>query len=176
MKAIAFTGWARSGKDTAADHLVEKHCFEKIVMSELLLDEMKKAGMPDTKMNRSRMGKLLRERFGKDVVAKKALEKASKEGLEKAVFVGPRSVSEIAFFKKKIPGFKLVAIDAGQGKRFERRSKQDAQTKTDFLKRDSHDSTEFELGQVIAMADHTIENNSTINDFKRTIDGLMQKI
>jgi dephospho-CoA kinase len=176
MKAIAFTGWARSGKDTAADYLAEKYGFEKVVMSELLLGEMKRAGMPDTKMNRSRMGKLLRERFGKDVVAKMAIEKAKKQGLEKAVFVGPRSVSEIELFRKNLPSFKLVAIEAGQQKRFERRSNQDAQTKEEFLKRDTHDSEEFELGQVIGMADLTIGNNSTINDFKKAIDGLMQKI
>ncbi|MCK4884105.1 MAG: hypothetical protein KAS30_04500, partial [Candidatus Diapherotrites archaeon] len=86
------------------------------------------------------------------------------------------SVSEIEFFNKNIPGFKLVAIKAVEGKRFSRRSKKDGQTKEIFFKRDEHDSTKFELGKVIAMADHTIENNSTIDEFQKAIDGLMQNI
>ncbi len=176
MKAISFTGLARSGKDTAADYIVEKHGFEKLVMSDELALELEKEGREDTKMNRSHKGKELREKFGQDVVAKRVYEKALEKGFEKVVFVGPRSVSEIEFFRKNIPGFKLVAVSAGQGKRFGRRSEMDGQTEEKFFKRDEHDSTKFELGQVISMADSTIENNSTINDFEKSIDELMQKI
>jgi dephospho-CoA kinase len=82
----------------------------------------------------------------------------------------------VEFFRKKIPGFRLVAIASGSGKRFGRRSKMDGGTREKFFERDRHDSQEFELGRVIAMADYKIENNSTIDDFRRAIDGLMQKI
>jgi len=127
-------------------------------------------------MNRSRMGKELREKLGQDIVARKVFEIALEKGLEKVVFVGPRSVSEIDFFREKIPGFKLVAVRAGQEKRFVRRSSKDGQTREKFLERDRHDKESFELGKVIEMADFTIENNSTIDDFHRSIDELMQKI
>ena len=176
MKAISFTGLARSGKDTAADHLVEKHAFQKLVMSEELAEELLKEGKEDTKINRAHKGKDLRKKFGQDIVAKRVFEKALQRSLEKVIFVGPRSVAEIEFFKKNIPGFKLIAIKAEKEERFERRSHKDGQTEEKFFERDRHDSTEFELEKVISMADTTIENNSTIDDFYKTIDALMQKV
>ena len=103
-------------------------------------------------------------------------EKAKKNGWKKVIFVGPRSVSEIEFFRKNITDFKLVAIKAGERKRFGRRSTKDEQTKERFFARDEHDSTKFELGKVIAMTTDTIENNSTIDEFQRAIDDLMQNI
>lgn len=173
MQAIAFTGLARSGKDAAADYLAEKCGFGKLVMSDELVPELAKQGRPDTKMNRSRMGKELREKFGDDVVAQRVFEKALKKGWEKVVFVGPRSVSEIGFFRRNIPGFKLVAVKASPEKRFERKSGADGQTREKFFERDEHDSTAFELEKVIEMADCTIENNSTMEEFRRQIGKLV---
>jgi len=174
MKAIAFTGLARSGKDAAADYLAERYGFEKLVMSDELALELAKQGKKDTKMNRSRMGKELRQRFGDDIVAQRVLEKALKNKREKAVFVGPRSVSEIGFFRRKIPGFRLVAIKASPEKRFERKSAADGQTREKFFERDWHDSTAFELGKVIEMADCIIENNGTVKELQKKIDVLMR--
>jgi len=122
------------------------------------------------------MGKELRKKFGGDIVARRVFEKAKKAGLERVVFVGPRSVAEIEFFRKMIPGFTLVAIKAAQAKRFGRRSAEQGETVERFRERDIHDSTEFEVDKVIELADCTIANNSTIDDFKKAIDGLMQKI
>ncbi len=176
MKAISFTGLARCGKDTAADYVVKKYGFHKLVMSDEFAKELAKQGKEDTKMNRALMGTELRKKLGDDIVAKMVFEKSKKNRWKKVVFVGPRSVSEIEFFIKNAPGFKLVAIKAGEGKRFDRKSLKDGQTKKTFFERDEHDSTEFELGKVIAMANHTIENNSTIDELQKAIDGLMQNI
>ena len=73
MKAISFTGLARSGKDTAADYIVEKYGFHKLVMSDKLAEELQKQGKEDTKMNRSLKAKELRERFGDDVLARRVV-------------------------------------------------------------------------------------------------------
>jgi len=145
-------------------------------MSDELAEELAKQGREDTKMNLALMGKELREKFDDDIVAKMVFEKARKNGWKKVIFVGPRSFSEIEFFRKNITDFKLVAIKAGERKRFGRRSGKDGQTKETFFERDEHDSTKFELGKVIAMAGYTIENNSTIDEFQKTINELMQNI
>jgi len=174
MFALAFTGFARSGKDTAADCLVEKYGFKKIVMSDVPAELLKKEGLPDTKMNRSRMGKRLRGQFGDDIVARRVFEKAVAGGWEKVVFVGPRSVSEIEFFRKSIPGFLLVAVGADEAKRFLRRSDADGQTKEKFLERDAHDSTAFELQKVIKMADCAVSNNGTLEALQKALGKLMR--
>ncbi len=176
MKAIAFTGLARSGKDTAADYLAQKYGFEKLVLSEQSVPELKKEGKPLTKMNRSLMAEKLREKHGKEILAKRGLEKAKEKGLEKAVFTGVHQIAEVEFFKKNIERFALVAVKAEEEKRFGRRTKLDAKTREKFFERDKHDTTKFELGRVIDLADYTIENNSTIDEFQKAIDELMQKI
>ena len=70
----------------------------------------------------------------------------------------------------------LIAVKSDEEKRFERRSLAQGETRERFRERDEHDSTEFEVDRVIKLADCTMDNNSTIDDFKKAIDGLMQKI
>lgn len=176
MQAIAFTGLARSGKDTAADYLVKKYGFKKLVLSEQTITELENEGKPLTKINRSLMAESLRKRFGEKILAKRALEKAKERNLQKAVFTGVHQTAEVEFFKKNIEDFNLVAVKANPKKRFGRRTELDAQSEESFFERDRHDTKKFELGKVIDRADHTIENNSTINDLHRSIDELMQKI
>ena len=176
MKAIAFIGLPRSGKDTAADYLVKKYGFGKVVLSDENGFELRKQGLKDDKMGRSRMGKELREKFGLDVIARRSLERAKKSGFERVVFVGPRNIEEVDFFKKGIPGFKLVKIESEKSKRFERKSKIDGQTREKFFEREAWEKEKFGLGKVLGAADYTIENNLTIDEFQKAIDELMQKI
>ncbi len=176
MQAIAFTGLPRSGKDTAADYLVKKHGFSKVVMSDENGFELKKHGLKDNKMGRSRMGKELREKFGLDVIARRSFERAKKSGFERVVFVGVRGVEEVNFFKKEIPEFKLIKIESVKGKRFERKSKIDGQSKEQFFEREVWEEEKFGLGKVLNEANYTIENNSTIAEFQKAIDELMQNI
>jgi dephospho-CoA kinase len=176
MQAIALTGPPRSGKDTAADYLVEKHGFSKVVMSDENGFELRKQGLEDDKMGRSRMGKELRERFGVDVIAKRSFERAEKSGFERVVFVGPRNIEEVDFFKKSVPGFKLVKVEAEKGKRFGRKSLEEGQSREKFFEREKWEQEKFGLGRVLDAADYTIENNSTIAELEKAIDELMQKL
>ena len=176
MIAIAFTGLARSGKDTAADYLVEKHGFKKLVLSEVLAEELKAGGKEDTKMNRSLLGEELRKQHGNDVLAKKVFEKAKESKWKRVVFSGIYSVAEVDFLRKHCETFLLVAVKADSKKRFGRRTGLDAQSENGFFARDKHNTAKFDLGEVIAAADHTIENNSTINALHKAIDELFQKI
>jgi dephospho-CoA kinase len=122
------------------------------------------------------MGKRLRDRLGDDIVAKLAFERAKRNCFKKVVFVGARSPGEIEFFRKNIEKFSLVAIESDKAKRFERRAATDGQRMKSFLERDKWELQKFGLGKVIDAADHTIENNSTIDEFQKAIDELMQKI
>lgn len=176
MQAIAFTGLARSGKDTAADYLVKKYGFHKLVLSDVLAEELRKKGRPVTKMNRSLIAEELREKSGKDVLAKEVVARAEEKKWKKAVFTGVHQIAEVEFFRKNIGEFHLFAIRAENEKRFGRKTKLDAQSREKFFERDRHDTTEFELSKVIATADYTIGNNSTINELYKAIDELMQKI
>jgi len=176
MQAIAFTGLSRSGKDTAADYLVKKYGFKKLVLSEIMAKELQKQGKQDTKMNRSLQVEEMRKRLGSSVLAEKVVAEAKEKGWEKAVFTGVHQISEVEYFRENIEDFKLVAVKASNDKRFGRRTSLDARGREEFFERDRHDVEKFELGKVIEIADYTIENNSTINELQKSIDELMQKI
>ncbi len=176
MLAIAFTGLARSGKDTAADFLVKEHGFRKLALSEVLAEELRKRGKQDRKMGRSLLAEELRKKHGDDVLARRVLRKALKNNWQRVVFTGIHAIAEVRFFRKNCGRLFLVAVKAGAEKRFARRSKLDAQSRGMFFARDRHDLREFELRKVIAAADYTIENNSTINDLHLAINEWFQKI
>ncbi len=176
MQAIALIGLPRCGKDTAADYLVKKYGFSKVVMSDENGFELRKQGLEDDKMARSRMGKELREKFGSDVIAKRCLERAEKSGFERVVFVGARNIEEVDFFKNGISGFKVVKIESEKGKRFDRKSKMEGQSREKFFERETWEREKFGLGKVLNAADYTIENNSTIAELEKAIDELMQKL
>lgn len=176
MQAIAFTGLARSGKDTAADYLVERYGFHKLVLSEAVLEELKRQGKPPTKMNRSLFIEQLRKKGGKDILARKVVAEARQKKWEKAVFTGVHQLTEAEYFKKNLEEFHLVAVKAASEKRFGRRTGLDAQAREKFFERDRHDMEKFELGKVIGMAGFTIENNGTIKELQKKIDFLMEEI
>jgi len=189
MQAIALVGLPRCGKDTAADYLVKKYGFSKVVMSDENGFELRKQGLKDDKRGRCRMGKELREKFGMDVVASRSFERAKKEGFEKVVFVGARNIEEVDLFKKGISGFKVVKIESGKGERLGRISSfsvkdkkgnvatvKEAETDEKYFEREAWEREKYGLGKVLDAADYTIENNSTIAEFEKAIDELMQKL
>ena len=176
MFAVAITGLARSGKDSVADRLVEKHGFHKLVLSDVLATELRRQGRPDTKMNRSLLGVEMREKEGNDVLAKRVVQKAKAQAWKRVVFSGLQSLDEVKYLKKNSKKFALIAVKADADKRFERRTEVDLQSKELFFERDKHNLEKFDLQKVIDSASHTIANNSSLNDLHKVIDELMRKI
>ncbi len=172
MDTIILTGLARSGKDTAADYLSERHGFKKFVFSDVLEEELKKKGQMVTKMNMSRMGDELRNMWGMAKVAELLHEKVV--GNEKVVLVGARSLEEAEFFRKKSEKFMIVNIDAEADARFHRRSEADANEKNKFFQRDEADLENKGLGKLIEKADFTVENNSDLEGLYKKLDGVVE--
>lgn len=175
MRAVAFTGLARSGKDTAADYLAGRYGYRKLVLSEVAAKELKEKGMQDSKMNRSLFIEEMRKTLGKDILARRVVAEAKKNNWEKAVFTGVHQAAEVEFFRENIEKFLLVAVKASDERRYGRKTGLDAQTRNGFFGRDEHDLEKFELGKVIGMADATIENNTSITDLKKALDALVKK-
>jgi len=174
MKALIIAGLARSGKDTVADYLAGKYGFSKFVMSDALIEGMKKKGIATGKMNISKFGDELRKKKGMAAVAELVYGKIEIEKPEKAVIVGPRSVEEIDFFKRKFQGIKIILVDAPKEKRFERRSEKDPQEKNEFFERDERDSRNKGLRKVLAMADFNMRNESSVEELHKKVDSLVK--
>ncbi|PIN85746.1 MAG: hypothetical protein COV47_00420 [Candidatus Diapherotrites archaeon CG11_big_fil_rev_8_21_14_0_20_37_9] len=171
MTSIIICGLARSGKDAAANHLVEKYGFTKYTFSEVLKELLDKEGIEPTKENMNILGDTLRFEMGMDAIAK--ILAGTIQEKEKLVLVGPRSIEEVDYFRKKFPDLKIVKITAEKDNRFQRKSVDDAQEREAFFERDENDFEKKGLKRVLETADYEVKNNETLEKLKANIDLLM---
>jgi len=168
MSVIILVGLARSGKDTAADYLVEKHGFSKYTFSDVLRETLEEKQLAPTKKRMNELGDMLRNEMGMDAIARMLDKKINKK--DKLVLVGPRSIEEINFFKQKFPELKVIKVTTGKDERFERRSVEDPQTEEEFYKRDENDKRNKGFQKVLDSADFQINNFSEIEKFYSEIE------
>ena len=174
-QAIILVGYARSGKDTAANFLCKGLGFKKLVFSDFIGLELRKAGMVVSKNNLSWMGDVLRKKHGMDVVARLLWKQLKKKKWKKIVLVGARSLKEISYLRKRIKGLKIVEIRARADLRFKRRPSK-KMSKKEFSKRDKIDAKNKGLDKVIALAQFTVINEGKLPDFKQKLRELMYKV
>ena len=158
-KAILIVGLARTGKDTAANYLVQKHGYVSITFSDLLGEELVRRGKPNTKMNQAELGDELRAKDGMDAVAKLGMEKA--ETHSKVVFVGARSVEEIELVKQNSKLTRVIKLESSLENRSSRKGDRTDADQQTLKKRDFIDIENKGLGKVLEIADITICNNNS---------------
>lgn len=165
---LALTGLARSGKDTAAKYISRKYGFYWLDMSrDVLKAELAERKIEPTKENLSLVGDSLRKVYGNDIVAQKIIGIIREKGLEKAIVSGVRSPEEAKYLEKSAGTFYLFSITANTERRIERGG-------NTAISRDERDISNKGLSKVLEMADATIENNGTLDDFYRKIDKEME--
>ncbi len=132
---------------------------------------------PETMRETSR---LVRLKYGKTYVAEKTIQRIKEEdGV--VVIDGTRSLDEVEVFRKK-GEVVILAVHASPKTRFKRLLRRgragDPRNWDDFVKRDMTE-LRFGLGDVIALADYMLVNESTIDDLyrssKRVLEGLIKK-
>ncbi|MBI4210971.1 MAG: AAA family ATPase [Candidatus Diapherotrites archaeon] len=174
MPAIVIVGLARSGKDTAADYIAEKYRYKKYTFSSVLREMIEKRGEKPAKESMLALGDMLRKRMGMDAVAK-YLDKKIKE-TDNILLVGPRSIEEINYFRKKFPSLKIIRIAAGKEDRFSRKSAMDPKGRSEFFSRDEKDSQTKGMQKALDAAQFEISNDSTKKKLHERIDALMKNL
>ena len=171
MVVIILVGLARSGKDTVADFIVNKYNFVKYTFSDVLKEQLEQKEITATKERMLELGDLLRQQMGMDAVAqlldKKIIEK------DKLILVGPRSIEEIEYFKKKFSDIKIIKVVAGKDERFERKIEAN-QSETEFFERDQKDLKTKGLQKALNIAELQINNFETKEELQKEIDTVMQ--
>lgn len=174
MAVIVIVGLARAGKDTVADYIAEKYGYAKYTFSSVLSEMLAKRGEEATKENMVKLGDLLRESMGMDALARMLDGKIPEK--DNVLLVGPRSVEEIEYFRKKFQKLRVVRVSAKEEKRFGRKSFEDPKTKKKFLQRDEKDIVSKGFRRALDAAEIEIRNDSTLENLHWQADSMMKEI
>lgn len=179
---IGLTGRIASGKRTFTDYFKKKG-FNKYVASDTIKEEAKKRGLEIKRKNLQDIGNLIRKQEGAGALARRIIEK-TKSG-ENFIIKGIRNPAEIEEIRK-IKNSYIVAIDAPQELRFKRvlsrkRDIDSSITWEEFLKSDEREYDEgipsgLRIRECMEMADFTITNDSSLEDFNKKIEEVYNKL
>ncbi|MGM0770530.1 MAG: dephospho-CoA kinase [Halobacteriota archaeon] len=177
MKIIAFVGMPASGKSVASD-VVKEQKIDVVNMGDVIREEVKARGLEPTDANTGAVANDLRNREGMDAVAKRCVPKIEAFGKDLVVVDGVRGIAEVTFFKDRFgEDFTLVFIDAPLEMRFERvsnRGRSDDMTDIEALKIRDERELGWGLAEAIKVADITVENTSTIDEFRQEIKAILE--
>ncbi|MBN2112110.1 AAA family ATPase [Candidatus Woesearchaeota archaeon] len=179
MKIIAITGMPGSGKKIIRQE-IEKKGIPVFVMRHVVEDDLRAKGVEPTNTSLREYATKLRKEHGLDIVAKRSLEIVRKMGVHVVVLDGIRGDAEIHFLKSQPDiDFILIAAIASKETRFERLKQRglewDMKTKEEFEYREKKELG-WGLGAAIELADYKIENEGTVEEFRKNIEKVLKKI
>ncbi len=169
-----------SGK-TEAVQIAKERSIPVIRMGNIVLEEVKNQRLPLDDKHIGNVASQMREGFGKDIWAQRALEKiTSFEKLDCIVIDGIRNVEEIETFKKELgKDFIIIAItssDETRQKRFLKRGREDDSTDIQDLEQRDKRELRWGLGTVIASADIMVSNEGDIDEFRDEMQKIFDKL
>jgi len=181
---IAITGPILSGKEQAAQYL-SVHGFKWHSLSKIIREIALSRKIEPTRYNLKKLGNdLINESPNKSILAQKALDNMKKTGDNDVVIEGLRDVQTIADLRNAAVKFILIGVDAPLELRYDRcrkrNRKSDPQSFEEFGNLDDSENYDLNIGQRIYecmdMADYTIINDSTLEDFYKRIDEVLSKL
>jgi dephospho-CoA kinase len=178
---IGLVGPIASGKGTISEYL-KSQGFVYFSLSNVVREETQARGLEMTRENLQDVGNDLREKFGGAVLVNRLEERITKEDF--VVIDGIRNPEEIYALKDDYQG-KIVNISAYKNRRVERyleRAKirgEDDASLSSFKKIDERDLGKGEdvhgqqVQACIDLADFTLENNTTIEQFHQNCQKML---
>ncbi|MEX0877333.1 MAG: AAA family ATPase [Candidatus Spechtbacterales bacterium] len=177
---IAVVGLPGSGKSEAVGRF-EKKGFERVGFNDVVMDEVERRGLEPTQENERPIREELRRKYGMDVMAVKSMPK-----IEKALADGKNVVIDSFYswesyktMKKEFGDqFRVLAIYAPASVRYKRLEKRPIRplASVEAKDRDYSQIEALQQASPIAMADWTIQNIGTIEEFHNSVDNLINNI
>jgi len=174
--AILVTGMPGSGKEEFIKRCIKRK-IRVLRMGDLVREEASRSEIELTDEKVGTLAHRMREENGFDHWAKKTLEKIDDR---LTVIDGVRGRAELELFKRELGNRAIVvAIHTSPAIRFERlrsRGRTDApRSWEEFEARDQRE-LRWGLGDVISLADHMIVNESSIGNFRRKAEAVIDEI
>ena len=164
MIVIAVTGMPGSGKSTVARVIARRLGYPLLVMGDVVREEVARRGLELTVHNIEEVAKRLRELRGPGAIAELIVEKARALNTQGVVVDGVRSLDEVKVLSS-LGRVYIVAVHSPPNLRFQRmisRGREgDVSSPEEFRFRDEA-NLRLGIGDVIALADYMIVNNSTL--------------
>ncbi len=166
---IGLTGLPGSGKTEVAK-ILKKLGFKIFSMGDVVRDEVKERGLELKRKNLEKVAIEVREKEGKDAVAKRIIEKVKNISCEKICIDGIRGYEEICAFKKAFKNFKLIAVVCSKDKRIAR-LKERNRSDDDLKKLEERERHERLLGidKAIEAADVRILNDGSLENLEKEV-------
>ena len=179
---IGITGTIGAGKGTIVDYLVKRRGFAHFSARALIVEEIEKRGLPVSRDSMVAVANDMRRKHSPSWVAEQLFARA--QALEgPAIIESLRTVGEVHKLQEQ-ENFLLLAVDADQKTRFARvQQRKDAQsddvTFVQFAAQEARemknvDPTKQNLAGCIALADHVLRNDGTIEDLHEQVEGVLR--
>lgn len=177
---IGIAGEIASGKDTVSRYYEKKYGASMYRFSDILRDILNRLHLEENRKNLAASSLMLRETFGEDIFARSIAEEIKKDRSPLIVIDGVRRASDVKSIQGSL-GFTLLYINADPKRRHERMNSRnqnaDDTTKTfDEFLRDSELESETEIRRLAGEADHTIDNNGTLDELYMNADAFLAKL
>lgn len=175
---LGLMGMPGAGKSVVVD-VAKQMGYDVVVMGDVVREEVRKRGLECTPENLGKIMIELRQQYGASVIAKKCMPKIIEAAKKKVIVDGIRSSAEIEEFKKHFANFTLIAIIASPETRFkrvyQRKRSDDPKDWKIFQERDMRELS-VGLGEAIAKADYTIENEDNLQTVKQHVEEVLRKV
>jgi len=177
-KIIAIVGLPGSGKSETIKFLVEKFGWPKVYFGDVTFDEMKRRGLEINEKNERLVREELRAQFGQLIYAQRVIEKTkSLLGNENVLVESLYSWPEYLEFKKEFgQNFITIAVYAPPKVRYARLGMRPVRPLSgqECQSRDYAQIENLSQAGPIAMADHTVDNNGTIENLWLQIEEIIK--
>jgi dephospho-CoA kinase len=178
MKIIIITGMPGAGKSEVAKQF-KRNGLPIIVMGDVIRNEVKRRGMKASPENTKKVMLELRAVDGPAAVAERCIDQLKRIESDAAIIEGCRSISEMNRFRDFSSDVISIAVHSSPKTRYNRlqsRNRKDAPEKWEVFRERDLREISVGLGGVIALSDHMIVNESSIEELREKARKIMESV
>lgn len=176
---LGIAGEIASGKGTVTNYIVNEYQAGAHRFSTMLRDILRRLYLEISRENLQNLSTILRQNFGEDTLSRAIAEDVKKDAREIVVIDGVRRLDDIKYLKK-LPGFKLIYVEADIETRYERiirrnENSNDQNKSFEEFSRENEQESEQQIKDLKNYADFVIDNNGEFKDLYKQVDKIVKK-